>query len=72
MCHHGSRSCQQYLGKDSKGLGQTTLMSVLQEISETRFFLVRSNQNPTLHQFALVCDLHARAGRECVQPLSTR
>lgn len=57
--------------KDSKGLGQTELMSVLQEISETRFS-VRSNQNPTLHQYALVCDLHARAGRECVQPFKAR
>ena len=32
-------------------------------------FSVRSNQNPTLHQCALVCDLHdARAGRKCLQP----
>ena len=64
MWHRGSRITEMpaIYNKDSKGLDESKMMSVLQDTSKPRFS-VRINQNPTLHQYALVCDLHAQAGR---------
>ena len=70
MWHYGSRRRQQYLARIRKDWVRPNCRASCRRFQKPVF--VRINHNPTLQQYALVCNMHARAGREHVHPLSTR